>query len=86
LQHIFPKARAAGPREQDIRPARPEDAQDLREHCFSANTLAEVQEREEVYRRLSFIEWGRLARGLVEPWGERRVYDSVHFYMPLQTK
>ena len=161
-------------REFIIRPVRPEDAEDLRENCFSANTLAEVQERvaesiqaaeegtkvllvaevegtvvgtgafvrnthplyahraevgslvihpdyqrrgiarriveriaetaalmgleileisvrggtpaEEVYRRLGFIEWGRLPRGLVEPWGEHKVYDSVHFYMPIQPK
>ena len=156
-----------------IRPVRPEDAKDLRENCFSANTLAEVQERiaeslqgakeetqvlfvaeaggtvvgtgtfvrntsplyahraevgglvvhpdyqrqgiarrlvaqiaeiaasmglemleigcrggtpaEEVYRRLGFIEWGRLPRGLAEPWGEHKVYDIVRFYMPLPT-
>lgn len=161
-------------REFIIRPVRPEDAKDLRENCFSANTLAEVQERiagsiqaakegtqvllvaevdgvvvgtgafvrnthplyahraevgslvvhpdyqrrgiarriveqiaeaavtmgleilevstrggtpaEEVYRRLGFIEWGRLPRGLVEPWGEHKVYDSVHFYRPLPIK
>ena len=29
----------------DIRPVRLEDATDLRENCFSANTFAEVQER-----------------------------------------
>ena len=156
-----------------IRPVRPEDAEDLRENCFSANTLAEVQERiaeslqgakegtqvlfvaeaggvvvgtgafvrnthplyahrakvgslvvhpdyqrrgiarrlveqiaeiaastgheileiscrggtpaQEVYRRLGFIEWGRLPRGLAEPWGEHKVYDIVHFYVPLPT-
>jgi hypothetical protein len=28
-----------------VRPARSEDAVDLHENCFSANTLAEVQER-----------------------------------------
>ncbi|HNT73838.1 MAG TPA: GNAT family N-acetyltransferase [Anaerolineae bacterium] len=38
---------------------------------------------ETVYRRLGFIEWGRLPRGLVEPWGEYKVYDVVHFYQPL---
>jgi GNAT superfamily N-acetyltransferase len=37
---------------------------------------------EEVYRRLGFVEWGRLPRGLIEPWGEHNVYDIVKFYMP----
>jgi GNAT superfamily N-acetyltransferase len=36
---------------------------------------------EEVYRRLGFVEWGRLPRGIVEPWGERKAYDKVSFYM-----
>jgi ribosomal protein S18 acetylase RimI-like enzyme len=159
-------------RECIIRPVRPEDARDLRENCFSANTLAEVEERiaqslqaveegtqvlfvaevggvvagtgafvrnthplyahraevtglvvhpdyqrrgiarriveqiaetaasmglemleigvrggtpaEEVYRRLGFVEWGHLPRGILEPWGEHKVYDLVHFYMPLR--
>lgn len=49
-------------------------------------TILEVAARggepaEEVYRRLGFIEWGRLPGGLVEPWGERREYDEVRFYM-----
>jgi GNAT superfamily N-acetyltransferase len=39
---------------------------------------------EEVYPRLGFIEWGRLPRGLEEPWGEHKVYDHVHFYMPVE--
>jgi GNAT superfamily N-acetyltransferase len=38
---------------------------------------------EAVYPRLGFVEWGRLPRGIVEPWGDHRVYDQVHFYMPL---
>jgi len=38
---------------------------------------------ETVYRHLGFIEWGRLPRGLVEPWGDHAVYDVVHFYQPL---
>ena len=38
---------------------------------------------EEVYRRLGFIECGRLPGGIVEPWGERRAYDEVSFYMPV---
>ena len=39
---------------------------------------------ETVYRRLGFIEWGRLPRGLIEPWGDRAVYDMVYFYQPLE--
>jgi GNAT superfamily N-acetyltransferase len=39
---------------------------------------------EEVYRHLGFVEWGRLPRGIVEPWGEREVYDEVQFYMPIK--
>jgi GNAT superfamily N-acetyltransferase len=154
-----------------VRLARPEDAAQLRENCFSANTLAEVEARiadamrmyeqgtqalfvaevdgtvvgtgtlvrnthplyahrgevvglvvhphyqrrgiarriveavrdqaaaweleilevgcrggtpaEQVYRRLGFIECGRLPRGIKEPYGEQRVYDEVSFYMPL---
>ncbi len=38
---------------------------------------------ETVYRHLGFIEWGRLPRGLVEPWGDHAIYDVVHFYQPL---
>ena len=155
-----------------IRPVRTEDAEQLRENCFSANTLREVEERiadsivaaeaetqvllvaevdgvvvgtgtfvrnnhplyahraevgglvvhphyqrrgiarrvveqikahaasvgleilevscrggtpaEQVYRRLGFVEWGRLPRGIVEPWDEPKVYDEVHFYMPIK--
>jgi len=43
-----------------------------------AGTVAET-----VYRHLDFIEWGRLPRGLIEPWGDHAVYDVVHFYQPL---
>lgn len=34
---------------------------------------------EEVYRRLGFIEYGRLPRGIVEPWSGR-AFDQVYFY------
>jgi hypothetical protein len=37
---------------------------------------------EAVYRRLGFIEWGRLPGGIRESWGERRVFDAVYFTMP----
>jgi GNAT superfamily N-acetyltransferase len=36
---------------------------------------------EQVYGRLGFVECGRLPAGIVEPWGDRRVYDEVSFYM-----
>lgn len=38
---------------------------------------------ETVYRKLGFIEYGRLPQGLIEPWGEHDVYDQVIFYLPL---
>lgn len=38
---------------------------------------------ETVYRKLGFIEYGRLPNGLIEPWGEQDVYDEVMFYLPL---
>lgn len=38
---------------------------------------------EQVYPRLGFIEWGRLPRGIIEPWGERTAYDLVCFYRPV---
>ena len=38
---------------------------------------------EEIYRRLGFIEYGRLPRGIKEPGGEQRVYDEVFFYRPV---
>ena len=41
---------------------------------------------EKVYPRLGFIEWGRFPRGLVEPWGDRAVFDAVCFYMPVRTE
>ena len=43
-----------------------------------AGTAAET-----VYRKLGFIEYGRLPNGLIEPWGEQCAYDEVLFYMPL---
>lgn len=35
---------------------------------------------EEVYKRLGFIEIGRVPNGLVEPWGDKRAFDEVFFY------
>ena len=39
---------------------------------------------EQVYPHLGFIECGRFPRGLIEPWGERLVFDGVSFYMPVE--
>jgi len=39
---------------------------------------------EEVYPCLGFIECGRLPRGLREPWGEEKIFDSVRFYKSLK--
>ncbi len=39
---------------------------------------------EQVYRHLGFIEYGRLPHGLIESWGERKVFDEVYFYQPLE--
>ena len=41
---------------------------------------------EKVYPRLGFVEWGRLPGGIVEPWGERKMYDEVQFYMPISNR
>lgn len=38
---------------------------------------------ESVYRRLGFVECGRLPRGLIELGIEPRVFDEVSFFMPL---
>jgi GNAT superfamily N-acetyltransferase len=40
---------------------------------------------EQVYQRLGFIECGRFPRGLIEPWGERAVFDEVSFYLPVES-
>ena len=39
-----------------IRPVRPEDAADLRENCFSANTLEEIQA--DIEQRIKTFEQG----------------------------
>ena len=69
-------------------------ARQLVEECFRfARSLGieivEVSVRggtpaEHVYRRLGFIECGRLPRGIVEPWGEQQVFDEVFFYQPVE--
>ncbi len=38
---------------------------------------------EQVYRHLDLIEYGRLPRGLIEPWGKHKVFDQVLFFQPL---
>jgi GNAT superfamily N-acetyltransferase len=40
---------------------------------------------EQVYPRLGFIEYGRLLRGIKEPWGDHHVFDMVYFYQPLES-
>jgi predicted N-acetyltransferase YhbS len=37
---------------------------------------------EQVYRKLGFIEYGRLPGGIVEPWNDNAVYDEIFFYLP----
>lgn len=39
---------------------------------------------EKVYPRLGFLEYGRLPWGIIEPWGDRKVFDQVYFYQPLE--
>ncbi len=41
---------------------------------------------EEVYRHLGFVEYGRLPRGIIESWGERRVFDVIYFYQTVEPK
>ncbi len=41
---------------------------------------------EQVYKRLGFIEYSRLPGGVVEPWGEKKGYDEVFLYQPLNTE
>jgi GNAT superfamily N-acetyltransferase len=41
---------------------------------------------EEVYRRVGFQEYGRLPRGLAEPWGAKQVFDEVYFAMPVMSR
>jgi acetyltransferase len=38
---------------------------------------------EVIYPRLGFIEYGRLPKGLKETWGDKREFDEVLFYMPI---
>ena len=39
---------------------------------------------EKVYPRLGFIKYGRLPGAIVEPSGERRVFDAVYFYQAVR--
>ncbi len=41
---------------------------------------------EQVYNRLGFIEYSRLPNGLIEAWGEKKGYDEVYLYQPLNTE
>ncbi|MBU0998603.1 GNAT family N-acetyltransferase [Patescibacteria group bacterium] len=38
---------------------------------------------ETVYRRLGFIQYGRLPRGFKEPWDDEKIFDQIFFYMDL---
>jgi GNAT superfamily N-acetyltransferase len=38
---------------------------------------------EQIFRRLGFVEYGRLAGGLVMPFDKDEVYDLVYFYLPV---
>ncbi len=38
---------------------------------------------EQIYRRLGFIEYSRLPRGIKEPWDEQKVFDEVYLYQTL---
>ena len=40
---------------------------------------------EKVYKKLGFIELGRIPAGLLEPWNDNKAFDEVMFYMPLET-
>lgn len=51
---------------------------EILETSCRAGTAAEA-----VYARLGFTAFGRLPRGIREPWGSQRVYDQVYFYRPV---
>lgn len=38
---------------------------------------------EDVYRKLGFIQYGKLPRGMLESWGEKKEFDEVFFYLNL---
>jgi GNAT superfamily N-acetyltransferase len=38
---------------------------------------------EEIFRKLGFVEFGRLEGGLVMPFDEEEVYDLIYFYLPV---
>jgi len=38
---------------------------------------------EKVYKKIGFIELGRIPAGLVEPWNDNKKFDEVLFYMQL---
>jgi GNAT superfamily N-acetyltransferase len=40
---------------------------------------------EKVYPQFGFKEYGRLPGAIIEPSGERRVFDAVYFYQPVRT-
>jgi AraC-like DNA-binding protein/predicted N-acetyltransferase YhbS len=38
---------------------------------------------EEVYKKLGFIEAGRIPNGIIETWGDKNLFDEVFFYIEL---
>jgi len=38
---------------------------------------------ETVYRKLGFIQYGKLSQGLKETWDDKRIFDQIFFYMDL---
>jgi GNAT superfamily N-acetyltransferase len=41
-------------------------------------------EAEQVYPRLGFVEYGRLPRGIVEPWNEGAAFDQVFYFHAIE--
>jgi GNAT superfamily N-acetyltransferase len=57
-------------------------AADLGIETLDASTRAGTP-AEEIFRKLGFVEFGRLEGGLVMPFDEEEVYDLVYFYLPV---
>ncbi len=50
---------------------------EILETSCRADTAAET-----AYAHVGFVEYGRLPKGIIEPWGDRHVFDQVYFYLP----
>ena len=44
------------------------------------------EQAETIYKHLGFVEYSRLAGGLVEPWGENNEFDDVNLYQIIQDR